>query len=212
VRTDELINALAEDQVATAWTLERSVGLAIVVGSVLAGAVFFLAIGFRPDIAQALATLRFPFKFVVTLSLAIAATGLVLRMARPGAPESFWARALATAPVLLGLAVIAELTTTPAFTWTQRLVGSNATHCLSLIPLLAIGPLACLLVALRQGAPTRPGLAGAVAGLAASGIAATFYASNCPDDSGLFVAIWYPLATGIVVLAGYLIGSRSLKW
>jgi hypothetical protein len=43
-------------------------------------------------------------------------------------------------------------------------------------------------------------------------IAATFYASNCTDDSPLFVATWYPLAIGIVVLAGYVAGSRCLRW
>ena len=63
----------------------------------------------------------------------------------------------------------------------------------------------------RHAAPTRPSLAGAVAGLVASGIAATLYASST-DDSPLFVATWYPLAIGIVVLAGYVAGSRCLRW
>ena len=81
-----------------------------------------------------------------------------------------------------------------------------------LIPFLSIGPLACIMLALRQGAPTRPGLTGAVAGLAAGGIAATLYASHCTDDSPLFVATWYSLAIGIVTLLGYVIGSRFLRW
>jgi hypothetical protein len=93
-----------------------------------------------------------------------------------------------------------------------RLVGHNARFCLTLIPLLSIGPLACLLAALREGAPSNPGLAGAVAGLAASGIAATFYAANCTDDSALFVITWYPIATLIVATAGYLIGRKLLRW
>ena len=38
-------------------------------------------------------------------------------------------------------------------------------------------------------------LAGAIAGIAASGIAAAFYALDCADDSPLFVCTWYPLAT-----------------
>ena len=101
---------------------------------------------------------------------------------------------------------------TPSSTWEPSLIGSNSRFCLTLIPLLAIGPLACLLLALRQGAPTRPGVAGAVAGLAASAIAATFYAANCTDDAPLFVATWYPLAIAMVVAAGYGIGSISLKW
>ncbi|MGE0341338.1 MAG: NrsF family protein, partial [Xanthobacteraceae bacterium] len=66
--------------------------------------------------------------------------------------------------------------------------------------------------ALRYGAPTQPTLAGAIAGLAAGGIAATFYALNCNNDSPLFVATWYPIAIGIVVLAGATIGSRLLRW
>ncbi len=61
-------------------------------------------------------------------------------------------------------------------------------------------------------ASSSPGLAGAVAGLAASGIAATFYAANCTDDSALFVITWYPIAILIVTTAGYLIGSKLLRW
>jgi hypothetical protein len=51
-----------------------------------------------------------------------------------------------------------------------------------------------------------------VAGLVAAGIAATFYAAHCPDDSPFFVATWYTLATGIVVLIGTLAGRRWLRW
>ena len=93
-----------------------------------------------------------------------------------------------------------------------HLVGHNARHCLTLIPLLSFGPLACLLAALHKGAPSSPGLAGAVAGLAASGIAATFYAANCTDDSALFVMTWYPIATLIVTIGGYLVGRNLLRW
>jgi hypothetical protein len=65
---------------------------------------------------------------------------------------------------------------------------------------------------LRQGAPSDPGLAGALAGLVASGIGASFYAANCTDDSPLFVLAWYPIAASIVTGAGFLIGRRLLRW
>ena len=52
----------------------------------------------------------------------------------------------------------------------------------------------------------------AEAGVAAAGISATIYASNCTDDSPLFVVTWYPLATGIVALAGAWAGRRFLSW
>jgi hypothetical protein len=94
----------------------------------------------------------------------------------------------------------------------SKLVGHNARVCLTPIPLLSIGPLICFMIVLRRGAPSNPGWAGAVAGLAAGAIAATFYASNCNDDGPLFVATWYPIAIIAVSAVGYLIGTKVLKW
>lgn len=211
MKTDDLINALTQDA-PVRWRFTRALALAIAGSALVAGGLFFGFMGPRPDFAEAAETVRFLFKFVVTLTLAASALGLVVRLARPGVPPGGWRWALILAPALLVIAVIAELIAMPAATWGSRLVGTHVRFCLTLIPLLAIGPLVLLLLALRQGAPTRPGLAGAVAGLAASGIAATFYAANCTDDSPLFVATWYPIAIGVVTLAGYLIGRRVLSW
>jgi hypothetical protein len=212
MRTDNLITALVADLAISSMRLQRTFALALATGSVLTATAFFRWIGFRPDIAQALETVRFPFKFVVTLSLAATAAGVLVRLARPGISLGIWRPAWLAPPLLLAVAVVTELAVTASATWLPRLVGSNARVCLTLIPLLSIGPLACILLALRRGAPTRPGLAGAVAGLVASGIAATLYAANCTDDSPLFVAAWYPLAIGIVVLTGYIAGLRCLRW
>jgi hypothetical protein len=173
---------------------------------------FFASIGFRPDIVEAVGSGRFLFKFVVTLALAITATAAVARLGRPGTTLSAKGLLLTIAPALLAVAVIIELRVLSETLWLPKLVGHNALDCLVLIPLLAIGPLVCLVVALRQGAPSNPGLTGAVAGLAASGIAATFYAANCTDDSPLFVATWYSIATLIVAGCGYLIGRKWLRW
>jgi hypothetical protein len=65
---------------------------------------------------------------------------------------------------------------------------------------------------LRHGAPSRPTLAGAVAGLAAGGLAATFYAAHCTDDSPLFVATWYTIAIAVLTLLGALGASRIARW
>jgi hypothetical protein len=65
---------------------------------------------------------------------------------------------------------------------------------------------------MRNGAPENPGIAGALAGLMSAGIAATLYASNCFDDSPLFVATWYPLATLLVAGVGFISGRRWLRW
>jgi hypothetical protein len=211
VKTNDLINVLAQDA-PVRWGFGRVFAAATIASVGIAGALFFALMGFRPDIAHAIGTVRFLFKFLLTVMLGAAATGAILRMARPGVRVGAWGWALAAVPVLLAGAVIAELLVMPEWTWAARMAGHNARFCLTLIPLLAIAPLACLLMALRSGAPGRPGLAGALAGLAAAGIAAAFYAANCTDDSPLFVAAWYPLAAAIVTGAGYLAGSRLLKW
>jgi hypothetical protein len=80
------------------------------------------------------------------------------------------------------------------------------------IPLLSALPLTAFLIALRQGAPSRPALTGAVAGLASTGIGATLYASHCTSDSPLFMAAWYVIATAIVAVAGAVLGARLLRW
>ena len=73
-------------------------------------------------------------------------------------------------------------------------------------------PLGALLIALRAGAPQSPAMAGAVAGLLAGALSAALYATHCPDDSPLFVALWYTLAVGLVTLTGALLGHRVLRW
>ena len=78
--------------------------------------------------------------------------------------------------------------------------------------LVSLGPLAVLLFALKKGAPTQPSLAGAIAGLVAGGMAATFYAAHCTDDSPLFVATWYPLAVALLTIVGALAGRMFVRW
>ena len=92
------------------------------------------------------------------------------------------------------------------------MIGVNSLKCLMLIPLLSIPPLIAMICAIRGGATRHPALSGALAGASAAGIAATFYASNCTDNSPLFVATWYPSATLIVVSVGAVVGRWLLRW
>jgi hypothetical protein len=66
--------------------------------------------------------------------------------------------------------------------------------------------------ALRQLAPTRLTLAGALAGLFAGGAGAFVYAFHCPETAAPFVALWY--SAGILLTAGLgaLLGPRLLRW
>ena len=209
--TDELIRALATDGYVGRKPAVALL-IALPVATALAAVLFFTRIGFRDDIDAALHTVRFLFKFVVILPLAVVTVGALFRSTGPNTALGWWAILLPLPLLLLCAGVAAELLAIPRSDWIGRLVGSNAINCVTLIPILATGPLAMFIAALRNGAPLDPSLSGAIAGLAASSIAAVFYAMNCFDDSPLFVITWYPLAIFGVVLAGYFAGARYLQW
>jgi hypothetical protein len=211
MNTDQLITAIAADA-APSRPFGRLFCYTSLAGVAGAGVLFFSAIGPRPDLAAALDTWRFLFKFAITTPLAIVATLTILDMARPDRWHGYRSFPLTIPLGLLAIAALLELSVVPRSLWMARLVGSNSVNCMTLIPLLSIIPLAAFFAVLRRAAPFDPGRTGAVAGLAAAAIAASFYALNCFDDSPLFVITWYPLATSIVVACGYLLGRRILRW
>jgi hypothetical protein len=212
MKTDELIRGMTADLAVSRPPPERLFGAAFMPGLLVALALFAVILGPRPDFVASLADPRFVFKFVVTLLLALCSALLVWRLARPGAPKRLQIAALATVAVVLALGVVAELLTVPRPLWGTKLVGQNSVVCLLSIPLFALPLLIAALVALRHGAPTRPGATGVVAGLFAGGIGAAIYAAHCPDDSPLFVAAWYSLAIALVAAVGGVAGRLSLRW
>ncbi len=212
MKTDDLIEALVQDRAAGAGKPYPALTAAVLGGALIAATLFMTILGYRPDIATAAETYRFLFKFVFTLTLAATAIWLIFTIVRPEAVPGLRILALAAAPVLIILAVVAELSVMPSSTWMPRLIGKNWWFCLTVIPSLAIVPLIAFLTALRRAAPADPGLAGALAGLASGAIAATLYASHCTDDSPLFVITWYSIAIGLVTLVGYFAGRRWLAW
>jgi hypothetical protein len=212
VKTSEFIAALAADPVPEPIRLGRRVVGGIALGLIVSLAIYAVALRPRPDIAEAVRTVRFNLKFVDAFAFALPSLLLTLRLARPAARPNAIALWLIAPFVLLGGAVIAELMLFPQTAWLPRLIGTNAIHCTTLIPLMAAPILAGLIIALKPGAPLHPALTGAMAGAASAGIAALLYASTCPDDSPLFVATWYPLATLVCTGVGAIAGRRFLAW
>lgn len=212
MKTDDLINALDADARSKAMPLHSAWWVAAGAAAVIAAVVFWLTIGPRPDIMIAMHTMRFLSKFVFTIVLAATAFALIRALSAPGASTGKAAAWMIAAPLLVLVTVVLELFAVPEADWSRRLVGSNMMICMGFIPLIGIGPLAIFLWMLRYGAPTRPVLAGAVAGLLAGGLAATFYAAHCFDDSPLFVATWYSIAIAALAALGALGGRLFVRW
>lgn len=212
MKTENLIRALAADNETRTASVSRFLALGLLAAFVVAAILFAALIGPRADFAAAAGDPRFLFKFVVTLALLATALPLARRLAEPGRETNVALIALALAPLLLAAGVLVELSLLAPGERAARLIGRNWAYCLSYIPLLSAPLLAAALLALRHGAPTRPALAGAAAGLIAGAIGATLYAAHCIDDSPLFVATWYTLAISAVTLIGALVGARVLRW
>jgi hypothetical protein len=211
MKTEELIRALAADGSQPVTPIGSTLWRGVAVGGLLSTALFLLILHPRADIGRAILTPAFDFKLVVVACVAVASANFLGYVALP-APSTRHSWLLYVAPALLAGGVIVELATTPAGSWSERLIGHNAVHCLSLIPLLSLPSLACLFFALQRAAPLRPPLAGATAGLVSGGVGAILYALTCPDDSPLFVATWYTIAIGAVATAAALGGRRWLRW
>lgn len=212
MKTSEMIRTMASQPAIKRTSMRKAWLMGIALAFVLAAIIFTSMLGPRPDFADAAQTVRFLSKFVFALALAFSAHNILRSLARPAGYKTGEAKWLLPAPLLLAIAVVLELFAVPQSEWGYRLVGSNSLLCLAFIPLIGIGPLAVFLGVLRHGAPTHPRLAGAVAGLFAGGLAATFYAAHCIDDSPLFVATWYSLAVAVLAIAGALIAPRVTRW
>ena len=210
--TDQLIRTLAADSLHRARPVGFVLTLALLAAAPISVVMFFIGLGFRPDVMTAMHNPFFDFKFIVTLALASSAMAVSLHLSRPEVTMYGWAWLLLIPAGLLAIGIGSEMMMPQRLPMMTRLVGSNSKVCLTAIPLMSLPLLAAALIGLRHGAPARPAVAGAIAGLLSAGLAATLYASHCTDDSPLFVATWYTIATALVTAIGALAGSRVLRF
>jgi hypothetical protein len=212
METEQLIRTLAADNAHRARPVGLVLTLALLAAAPISLAMFFTILGMRPDVMTAMHNPFFDMKFVVTLALAISAIAISLHLSRPEASLRGWSWLLLIPAGILALEIGGEMMMPQRLPMMTRLIGSNSRVCMMAIPLLSLPLLAAALFGLRRGAPTRPAVAGAIAGMLSAGLAATLYASHCTDDSPLFVATWYTIATALMATIGALAGSRVLRF
>jgi hypothetical protein len=212
METDQLIRTLAADNTHRERPVGFVLALALLAAAPVSMAMFFAELGVRPDVMTAMRNPLFDLKFAVTLALAISAIAVSLHLSRPEASLRGFGWMLLIPAGLLVAGISGEMMMPQRLPMMTRLIGSNSKVCLTAIPAMSLPLLAAALVGLRHGAPARPAVAGAIAGLLSAGLAATLYAAHCTDDSPLFVATWYTLATALVTAIGALAGSKMLRF
>src|SRR5579872_81765 len=212
METEQLIQTLAADNPHRARPVGFVLALALLAAAPFSLVMFMMGLGVRPDVMTAMHNPFFDLKFVITLALAFSAIIVGLHLSRPEASIKGWGWLLLIPVGIIAAGIGGEMMMPQRLPMITRMVGSNSRLCMASIPLLSLPLLAGALVGLRHGAPARPAVAGAMAGLISAGLAATLYASHCTDDSPLFVTTWYTIATTLVTAIGALVGSKVLRY
>jgi hypothetical protein len=210
--TDQLIRSLAADNAYRARPVGFVLALALLAAAPVSLLIFFAELGVRPDVMTAMHNPFFDLKFAVTLALATAAIIVSLHLSRPEASLRGFGWLFVIPAGLLAAGIGGEMMLPQRLPMMARLVGHNSKICMTAIPLMSLPLLIASLLGLRHGAPARPAVAGAIAGLVSAGLAATLYASHCTDDSPLFVMTWYTIAAALVAVVGALLGARVLRY
>jgi hypothetical protein len=216
VKTDRLIEMLSANlEPVNARRLGKRFVLAILVGGSGAAILMLGTVGPRAGLQSSAHLEWTALKLVLPLSvIGLGAPSLAHSMCPGSNTRTNWLLLFFpfVAATTVGLAML--LLVRPE-AWIKMLLGASQIsfpRCFACILFFALIPLAALMWALREGAPTRLEASGALAGITAGGIGAVAYAFNCDSDTIPFITIWYSAAMLLCALIGAKLGPRLLRW
>ena len=213
MRTEDLILSLSADtRPVPRHARERRIAAGLIVGAAATAALTVTQLGLRPDLPGAMFNFSFLMKATYTASLALLAVAATLHIARPDARRATWLWLFLLPVAGLALLSLGELMRTPANLWMPMWLGSSWRQCSVRVLMLSVPIFVGLLWAFRALAPSRLGVAGAMAGMASGACAATIYGFHCPEVSATFVLTWYSLGIAAAAAFGALVGPRLMRW
>ena len=216
MNTDRLIDLLSANlEPVGRVRFGKTLLVAMLTGGAAAFSLMLVIVGPRPDLDSTAHLEWTVVKLLFAVSVIGTATPPLLRLMRPGSekethPEIVFLPFFAA----IGIA-LAMLLFVPFQVWSEMLRGATSAfpaRCFLCITFFAVVPFAALIWALRQGAPTRLTLSGAIAGVIAGGLGAAAYAFTCRSDTIPFIACCYGAAIALCALIGAQLGPRLLRW
>jgi hypothetical protein len=212
-RTSDALIAELVDGLEPVRPLRFGEGLLLALGAAAVSAVVVLGIyGLRYDLAAGLVD---PMHLVATglyLGLALAATVTVVVMGRPqvGSDHTGWRWAAAMAGLLpLAGVIVAAARGTSVFSPGSMTMGQECLEVGIGSSLLVFG---MLVLWLRRGAPTAPGRAGLVAGIAAGAFGTFTFSLHCPANDIVHIGIWHSAVVLAMGLVGRAVVPHLVKW
>jgi hypothetical protein len=212
MKTNDLIALLASDTLQPQKPVRQQLLRQLLLGAVVCGVLLLALFGLNPQMDQMAVHPAFITKMLwLTALMGFSLYGL-FRLARPGLGAGHTLVGLGLALLAMGSLGVIQWLQTDAGARTAQWMGGSWQVCSVSIVALSLPVLGALLWALRQLAPTRPALTGAVAGMLAGSLAASIYSLHCPETSLTFFAVWYAGGIALVSGAGAVLGWRALRW
>jgi hypothetical protein len=216
VNTEHLIDHLSADLKPVGRVrFGKTLFVAMLIGGAAAFVAMLATVGPRVDVGSTVHLEWTAVKLIFALSVTLTAAPQLLKSMRPGLEkETHPAIVLLPFAAAIAAAFAILLFVTPS-AWIVMLRGATSVssgRCLLCIIFFAAMPFAAIVWALRQGAPTRLGLCGAIAGVVAGGLGAAAYALTCTSDTIPFIAVCYSVAITLCAFIGAQIGPWLFRW
>jgi hypothetical protein len=213
MKTTDLISMLATGiGVEPEISQHRRFGAASVTGIVLASILMLASIHLNPEIYSTLLSWKFWVKLGFVAAMALVSFNLLSKLSRPGSRINFQLVGLLFPVVAMWLLSALILLKADSPERESLIFGQTWAVCPFLISMLSVPVFISTLWAMREAAPTRLKLTGAVVGLFSGAMGAAVYCFHCPELEAPFISIWYLLGMLIPTAIGALCGEKFLRW
>lgn len=212
MKTDDLIALLASDMLPAQKPVRQLLLRYLLVGGAVCGVLLVTVLGLNSNMDEMALHPAFAIKMLWLAALMVCSLYGLFRLARPGMSAGHSAVGIGLALLAMLSLGLVQLLQTDSAARNAQWMGVSWEECAINIAALSLPVLAALLWALRQLAPTRPALTGAVAGMLAGSLAASIYSLHCPETSFTFFAIWYVAGMALSTGLGTVLGARWLRW
>ena len=213
MRTDQLISLLATGAgPVEPHAIYRRIFSALFMGFIGSVVLMIFTVGLLPEFTRAITAPKLVTKLAFTSSMVVISLVLVAQLASPGKSFRTFLYILGVPIICMWALGITNLLSVESSHRLGLVLGDTWSVCSALIAMLSLPMFIALLAAMRDLAPTRLTLSGAVSGLCAGATGALVYSLHCPEVEAPFIGVWYVLGMLIPSVIGAALGRTLLRW